>query len=91
MKTIDHHVLRNLIFEDRYDKGKMSTYKMGIAYQISKNFDVHVLYDAQVYDEVRGNTIYMDSSTGALLGGCVNCAGADNSNKTLSFGTTYLY
>jgi outer membrane protease len=87
----DHHVLRNLLFEDSYEKGKMSAFKMSAGYQLSKNFDLNVIYDVQVYKEVRGNTLYRNASTGAILGRCINCAGADNTSNTLSIGAMYHY
>lgn len=91
VSSTDHHHLRNLIFIDDFEKGTMSAYKMGIGYQITKSFDVYLRYDVQDYEEVRGNTMYVDSNTGAILGVCVNCAGADNSNQTLSIGTSFVY
>ena len=87
----DFHHLRNLIFIDDFEKGTMSAYKMDIGYQITRNFDVYLRYDVQNYEEVRGNTTYVDSNTGAILGRCVNCAGADNSSQTWSIGASFVY
>ncbi len=91
VSATDHHHLRNLIFEDYYEKGTMSAYKVGVGYQIIKNFDVYFRYDAQLYEEVRGNTTYIDSNTGVIIGNCVNCAGADNSANTWTIGMSYVY
>lgn len=91
VSAIDYHHLRDLTFEDDFDAGEMSAYKIGIGYQFSKNFDVYFKYDAQVYEEVRGSTSYTTTSTGTYQGGCVNCAGADNSNQTLSIGVLFVY
>lgn len=91
VSATDNHHLRNLIFIDDFEKGTMSAYKMGIGYQITRNFDVYLRYDVQDYEEVRGSTIYVDSNTGAIIGGCVNCAGADNSSQTWSIGTSLVY
>lgn len=88
VEAIDNHYLRNLIFIDDYNTGSMSAYKINIGYQWYKNFDIFLRYDVQQYNEVRGNTTYIDSSTGGVLGWCSNCAGADNSNQTWSIGAS---
>lgn len=91
VEAIDYHYLGSLIFKDDYDTGTMSAYKIGIGYQLYKNFDIFLRYDVQQYNEVRGNTTYIDSNTGGTLGGCSNCAGADNSNQILSIGVSFTY
>lgn len=91
VSAIDHHILRDLIFKDDFAKGEMNAYKIGIGYKISKNFDLDFRYDVKEYEEVRGNTVYYNSSTGAATGYCLNCAGADNSNETWSIGASYRY
>lgn len=87
ISTIDNHHLRDFVITNNYEKGAMSAYKISIGYQIYKNFDVFLRYDVQDYEEVRGNTIY----SGSVIGWCVNCAGADNSNQTLSVGLSFIY
>lgn len=91
VSAIDHHILRNLIFKDDFEKGVMSSYKVGIGYSFMKNFDISLRYDSYTYDEVRGNTTYIDSTTGIPFAYCLNCAGADNSNQSFAIGLSYIY
>lgn len=91
VSAVDYHVLRDLIFKDNFAKGKMNAYKIGVGYEISKNFDLNIRYDVTKFDEVRGSTVYFDSTTGAATGYCLNCAGADNSNETWSIGASFRY
>ena len=91
MKATDHHFLRDLIFVDDFDNGDMSSYKIGAAYKFSSELEGYVRYDAREYEELRGNTITKDSNTGAIVGICENCAGADNTNSTWSIGISYTY
>lgn len=85
--TVDNHILRNLVITNDYEKGKMSVYKINMGYQITNNSDVFLRYEIQDYDEVKGNSTYSGSTTGR----CVNCAGADNSIKTLSIGASLAF
>jgi outer membrane protease len=91
VSAVDHHVLRDLIFKDEFAKGVMSAYKVGLGYNVTKRFEVSLRYDSYKYDEVRGNTTYIDSPTGIPFAYCLNCAGADNSNQSLSIGISYVY
>lgn len=91
VSSVDHHHIRSLIFKDDFEKGVMNSFKFKIGYQLDKNFDIHLKYISQNYEEVRGNTTYIDSNTGSSLGRCVNCAGADNSNETWFIGTSFSY
>lgn len=91
VSTVDHHILRDLIIKDDFAKGVMTAYKVGLGYNITKNFDIVLRYDAYNYEEVRGNTTYIDSNTGIPFAYCLNCAGADNSNQSLSIGISYIY
>lgn len=91
LKDTDHHVLRDLLFIGDFENGDMSAYKIGIAYKISGKLEGFVRYDALEYEELKGNTTYRDSNTGALLGYCLNCAGADNTSSAWSVGISYLY
>ena len=91
IEATDRHYLRNLTFTDSFEKSTMNAYKLGIGYQLAKNFDIHFLYDVQVYDEARGNTVTTNDISGAVTATCSNCAGADNSSNAWSIGTTYTY
>lgn len=91
VSTVDHHILRDLIFKDNFAKGVMTAYKVGLGYNITKSFYINLRYDAYNYEEVRGMTTYIDSNTGIPFAYCLNCAGADNSNQTLSIGISYTY
>jgi len=91
IKAVDDHYLRDLLFEDTFAESSMNAYKLGITYQINKDFNLLFNYAVQKYDEARGNTIYKNDDTGVVTGGCTNCAGADNSSVGWSFGTTYAY
>ena len=91
VSAIDHHILRDLIFKDTFEKGVMTAYKVGLGYNFTKNFDINLRYDAYNYEEVRGMTTYIDSITGIPFAYCLNCAGADNSNQSLSIGISYTY
>lgn len=87
----DRHYLRNLIFTDSFEKSTMNAYKLSLGYQLAKNFDIHFLYDVQIYDEARGSTVTTNDTTGVVTATCSNCAGADNSSNAWSIGTTYTY
>lgn len=87
----DYHILRNLIFEDDFNKGVMNAYKLAVGYRLSKKFGLNVTYNYREYDEVRGNTLYINSNTGGIIGGCINCAGADNTSQSWSAGISYTY
>jgi len=91
IKAVDDHYLRDLLFEDTFSESSMNAYKLGVSYQISKKFNLHLNYAVQKYDEARGNTVYKNDDTGVVIGGCTNCAGADNSSASWSFGTIYAY
>jgi outer membrane protease len=91
LKATDHHYLPDLIFIDDFDDGDMSAYKIGVAYKFTRDFQGLFRYDAREYDELRGSTITRDSNTGAIIGICENCAGADNTNSTWSIGISYSY
>ena len=91
MKATDHHFLRDLIFVDDFSNGSMSAYKVSAAYNISSGLEAYIRYDAREYEELRGSTITRDSNTGGIVGICEDCAGADNTNSTLSIGVSYTY
>ena len=69
----------------------MSAYKVGANYKFTPGFEGFIRYDAREYEEIRGDTITRDSITGAIVGYCENCAGADNTNSTWSLGINYTY
>jgi hypothetical protein len=69
----------------------MSAYKIGVAYKFYSQLEGFIRYDAREYEELRGNTLYRDSNTGAIIGYCENCAGADNSSSAWSIGISYIY
>lgn len=91
VSAIDHHYLRDLIFEDSFSTGEMSAYEIGIEYHLGRQLGVVARYDVQDYKEVRGDTIYRDSNTGNITGYCVNCAGADNHSELWSLGLNYRF
>ena len=87
VSTVDNHILRPLVITNNYAKGRMRAYKIDVGYQLTNNLNVFFRYDEQDYDEVKGGSSYSGSSTGS----CVNCAGTDNLNKTLSIGAALVY
>lgn len=87
----DHHYLRNLIFEDSFSPGEMSSYEISLEYRLSRQLGILARYDRQDYEEVRGDTLQQNSDTGAITGYCTNCAGADNRSELLSVGLTYRF
>ncbi|MDZ7661336.1 omptin family outer membrane protease [Thiohalophilus sp.] len=89
--AIDHHYLRDLIFEDSFSPGEMSSYEISIEYRLSRQLGLLARYDVQDYAEVRGDTLYRDSNTGAVTGYCTNCAGADNRSELVSVGLSYRF
>lgn len=91
VETVDYHYLRDLIFEDNFSDGEMWACELGMEYQMQEGLSLLARFEMQDYSEVRGNTIYRDFNTGAILGQCQNCAGADNRNQTLSMGLNYLF
>ena len=91
VSALDHHHLRDLTFEDNFGDGEMTAYDVSLTYQLAEGLGLLAKFDAQDYKEVRGDTTYTVSSTGASAGSCVNCAGADNSNSTWSLGLSYDY
>ena len=86
--SIDHHYLRSLIFKDDFKKSVMNAYKIGIGYKFNKKYRMDIRYEARNFEEARGNTTYINSNTGAIIGDCVNCAGIDNLNQSLSIGVS---
>ncbi|MEJ2141046.1 MAG: omptin family outer membrane protease [Gammaproteobacteria bacterium] len=91
MKATDYHFLPDIIFVDDFADGDMSAYKIGVAYKFYSQLEGFIRYDAREYEELRGNTLYRDSNTGAIIGYCENCAGADNSSSAWSIGISYIY
>lgn len=91
MKATDHHFLRDLIFVDDYNNGKMSAYKVAASYRFTSGLEGYVRYDGREYEDLRGETITRDSNTGTIVGYCTNCAGADNTSSTVSIGINYTY
>lgn len=85
--TVDNHILRSFVISNDYERGRMRAYKLNIGYQLANNFNVFFGYDVLDYSEVRGNSTY----SGSITGRCLNCAGADNEVKTLSFGALLVY
>lgn len=91
VSATDHHILRDLIFEDDFGKGEMSAYEVALEYRIGKQLGLLASYEVQDYKEVRGDTYYRDASTGNLVGYCTNCSGADNHSETWSLGLRYTF
>ena len=91
VSALDLHHMRDLTFEDNFADGEMAAYDVSLTYQLATGLGLIARFDAQEYQEVRGDTTYRVSSTGADAGSCTNCAGADNSNSTWSLGLSYEY
>jgi outer membrane protease len=89
--TTDIHHARNLVFNETYAPGKLNAYKFGVGYQFNDNFSVSFSYDLQNHLEARGSTTISSSVTGNVTGGCVNCAGSDNTNSTASIGISFFF
>jgi len=91
LEAIDIHHARNLAFKDTFEPGTMNNYKFGIGYLLGDNFSINFAYELQNYEEARGSTVRSSTVTGNVTGGCVNCAGSDNTNTTSSIGVSFYF
>lgn len=91
LNDTDHHYYGDLLFLGDFKDGDMTGYKVEAAYKFDRHLEGFIRYDARDYEELRGGTTYRVASTGALYGICEDCAGADNTNSSLSIGISYNY
>ncbi len=81
----DQHHLRDIVFEEKFDSGRMVGFDLGGAYNFTKNFSLMLAYHYQKYDEMKGETTQTDLTTGKITKYTGEVAGIDNDLSIVSF------
>jgi outer membrane protease len=87
----DQHHLRNLVFEEDFDDGKLYAVDLSGAYRFTGNFALMASYHFQKYDRVRGGTKITDLTTGKTTSYSGDVAGTDNELGIFSLSAVFSF
>jgi plasminogen activator len=85
-RATDHHVLRDLVFEDQFSKSLMIGATAGVEYRFHEAWSGVGRVEYQRYFEAEGNTKIIDQATGATIRLPRPAAGAASENTLVSLG-----
>ena len=87
--SLDHHHLRNLVFEDDLETGSMVGLDLAAAYDFTSRLHFSAGFHYQRYEEVKGSVSVTDTTTGQVTVYGGDTDGADNSFNMFSIGIRY--
>lgn len=87
----DQHHLRNLVFEEDFDDGRLYAFDLNGAYRFTRNFALMASYHYQKYDRVRGGTTVTDLDTGEVTKYRGDVAGIDNDLGMFSLSAVFSF
>ncbi len=87
----DQHHMRDLIFVEEFDSGQMFAVDLAGSYHFTQNVSLMFSYHYQDYQELKGETIITDISTGEVTKYNGDVAGMDHRSSMLSFSALYQF
>ncbi len=88
-EDVDHHILRDLRFEEEGSGGDWIEYDLSLSYLLSKRASLSFSYSAQEYDEIKASSTATDLLSGTVWLYPGESAGLDHSSQQLSVGFSY--
>ncbi len=91
VEDVDHHHMRNLLFENDFDTGSMVSFDLGGGYNLTDQLSLLAAYHYQIYYETKGSTKVTDLLTGETQNFPGDAAGTDHQSDMVSLSLRYTF